>query len=294
MIWRRRTAARPRALAKNCTQYHQQLIRCRQSIPKRRESWRPSATSARRAIGAVRFPIRATKLADERRDDEAVPAFRALLAKNPHLQDVWSKLGEVLVDSGRYDEAIGTYKSALAQSEIFSPDLALGLGFAYLKAGKPNETIPHAELAMSTNPREVHELLARAYIEQHDFAKAEQHAQAAIDSGGRQPTSILLLAEVQRAEGKLQEALQTIDAANARARGLNRPEEAMAAFRSEIANSPQHLQSYANLALIYFIEENPRAGREVLDEMIRKNPHRGARALAAKTLDAVGLKLQAH
>ena len=75
---------------------------------------------------------------------------------------------------------------------------------------------------------------------------------------------------------------------------LNRPEEAMAAFRSEIANSPQHLQSYANLALIYFIEENPRAGREVLDEMIRKNPHRGARALAAKTLDAVGLKLQAH
>ncbi|HYS55644.1 MAG TPA: sulfatase-like hydrolase/transferase [Thermoanaerobaculia bacterium] len=246
-------------------------------------------------------------LADERRDDEAVTAFRALLAKNPHVQDVWSKLGEVLVDSGRYDEAIATYKSAIAQSEIFSPDLALGLGFAYLKAGKPKETIPHAELAMSTNPREAHELLARAYIEQRDFAKAEQHGQAAIDSGGRQPTSILLLAEVQRAEGKLQEALQTIDAANARARAmgaqhlyasdylrgdvlarLDRPEEAVAAFRSEIANSPQHLQSYANLALIYFIEENPRAGEDVLREMVRKNPHVGARALAAKTRGAFG------
>src|SRR6266487_5629061 len=38
-------------------------------------------------------------LADLRRDDEAIPAFRALLERNPHLQDVWSKLGEVLVDS---------------------------------------------------------------------------------------------------------------------------------------------------------------------------------------------------
>ena len=260
-------------------------------------------------IGHLQEIKAAFHLADERRDDEAVPALRALLAKNPHLQDVWSKLGEVLVDSGRYDEAIATYKSAVAQSEIFSPDLALGLGFAYLKDGKPNETIPHAELAMPTNPREAHELLARACIELHDFAKAEEHARAAIDIGGRQPASILLLAEVQRAEGKLQEALRTIDEANARVREmgvqhlyasdylrgdvlarLNRPEEAIAAFRAEIANSPQHLQSYANLALIYFIEENPRAGREVLDTMIKNNPHQGARALADKTLGAVGLK----
>src|SRR5438445_1349818 len=171
-------------------------------------------------IGHLQEIKAAFHLVDERRDDEAVPAFRALLARNPHLQDVWSKLGEVLVDSGRYDEAIETYKSALAQSEIFSPDLALGLGFAYLKAGKPKEAISHAELAMSTNPREAHELRARARIAEHDFAKAEQDAQAAIDSGGRQPTSILLLAEVQRAAGKLQGALQTIDAANARAREM--------------------------------------------------------------------------
>ena len=228
-------------------------------------------------------------LADERRDDEAIPAFRALLARNPHLQDVWSKLGEVLVDSGRYAEAIEAYKSAIAQSEAFSPDLALGLGFAYLKSGNAKEAIPHAEVAMTTNPREANELRARAYIEQHDFANAEQHAQAAIDAGGRQPTSILLLAEVQRAEGKFEAALQTIDAAQSRAhamgvqhlyaadylRGdvlarLNRPEDAMAAFQREIANSPQHLQSYANLALIYFIEENPRAAEEVLRDMVRK------------------------
>ena len=71
---------------------------------------------------------------------------------------------------------------------------------------------------------------------------------------------------------------------------LNRPEDAIAAYRREIANSPEHLQSYANLAVIYFIEENPRAARDVLDEMMRNNPHQGSRVLAAKTLGAFGLK----
>ena len=75
---------------------------------------------------------------------------------------------------------------------------------------------------------------------------------------------------------------------------MKRPEDAIAAFRQEIANSPDHLQSYANLAVIYFVEENPRAGRDVLDEMMKNNPHQGSRALAAKTLGAFGLKLQSH
>ena len=171
----------------------------------------------------------------------------------------------------------------------------------------------HAQLAMETNPREANELLSRACIEKRDFQCAEAAANRAIDAGDRQPTSILLLAEVQRAEGNLQQALATMDQAEARAndmgvkhlygidylRGdvlarLNRPEDAIAAYRREIANSPDHLQSYANLAVIYFIEEDPRTARDVLDEMIRKNPHRGARTLAAKTLDALGLKLDAH
>ena len=244
-------------------------------------------------------------LADERRYDEAVPALRALVQRNPRLQDVWSKLGEVLVESGRTSEAIDTYKNAIAQSEIFSPDLALGLGFAFLKAGNPQETIAHAQLAVKTNPREANELLARAFAAERRFGAAEQHAQAAIDAGDRQPTSILLLAEIQRDEGKLQEALQTITAAERRGndlevkhlygidylRGdivarLDRPDEAIAAYRREILNSPEHLQSYANLAVIYLIEGKRAEAERVLEEMAGANPHRGAYLLAAKTLEA--------
>ena len=59
-------------------------------------------------------------------------------------------------------------------------------------------------------------------------------------------------------------------------------------MRREIASSPDHLQSYANLALIQLILDQRNAAMKTLEEMVRKNPHRGADELAAKTLEATG------
>jgi arylsulfatase A-like enzyme/Flp pilus assembly protein TadD len=259
-------------------------------------------------IGHLAEIKNAFHLADQRRYDDAVDALRALLRENPRLADVWSKLGEVLVESRRYDEAIDAYKSAMAQSEIFSPDLALGLGFAYLEAGRPQDAVAHAELALKAAPRESHELLARAYAAEGHFAESEASARQAIAEGDRQPSSILLLAEVQRAEGRLEEALRTIDEAERRAgdleirhlygidymRGdvlarLDRPDDAVAAYEREIDASPRHLQSYANLAVIYFIEGKRAEAEKTLALMTRNNPNRGARSLEAKTRAAIGL-----
>jgi arylsulfatase A-like enzyme/Flp pilus assembly protein TadD len=275
--------------------------------PKNRTGPLPNPRDEVRHLDEIKI---AFHLADQRRYDEAVPVFRRMLQRNPHLSDVWSKLGEILVESGRYKEAIETYKTAIAQSERFSPDLALGLGFAYLKNEQPGETVQHAQLALSTNPREANELLARAYAELRRFPEAEQCARAAIEAGDRQPTSILLLAEVQRAEGNLNGALQTIDQAERRAndlevphlygidylRGdilarLDRPDEAILAFRREIERSPQHMQAYANLALVYFITGKAAEANAVLDELVRANPHRGAYELAAKTRATVRGKM---
>jgi tetratricopeptide (TPR) repeat protein len=105
----------------------------------------------------------------------------------------------------------------------------------------------------------------------------------------------------------LQQALQTIDEAERRAndlevrhlygadylRGdilarLDRPDEAMAAYEREIARSPDHLQSYANLAVIQLILGRRGDAEQTLATMAAKNPHRGAWMLAAKTLDAFG------
>lgn len=250
----------------------------------------------------------AFRLADERRLDEAVAALRSLLQENPGLMDVWSKLGEVLVESGRYDEAIEVYRSAIAHAERFSPDLALGLGFAYLKHGDIGDmaaAATHARLALTTHPREANELLARVALEEGRFDAAEEHARSALRLGDSQPATLLLLADVERAAGRLEQALRTVEEAERRAaeigvgrlqgadylRGdllarLDRPEEAAAAYRREIAAFPQHLQAYANLAVILMIQGRSAEANELLEQMARSNPHRGAFLLAAKTLEA--------
>jgi arylsulfatase A-like enzyme/Tfp pilus assembly protein PilF len=257
----------------------------------------------------------AFRFADERRLDEAIAALRSLLQENPKLLDAWSKLGEVLVESGRYDEAIEVYRSAIAHAERFSPDLALALGFAYLKHGDIGDTAAaadHARLALTTHPREANELLARIALEEGRFDAAEEHVRSALERGDSQPATLLLLADVERTAGKLERALRTIQEAERRAaelgvgrqggrqgglqgadylRGdllarLDRPEEAVAAYRREIAAFPQHLQAYANLAVILMIQGRSAEANELLEQMARSNPHRGAFLLAAKTLEA--------
>ncbi len=179
------------------------------------------------------------------------------------------------------------------------------MGFAYLKHGDTAAAATHARLALTTHPREANELLARVALEEGRFAAAEEHARSALQLGDGQPETLLLLADVERTAGKLEQALRTVQEAEQRAaelgigrlqgadylRGdllarLDRPEEAAAAYRREIAAFPQHLQAYANLAVILMIQGRSAEANELLEQMARSNPHRGAFLLAAKTLAA--------
>jgi arylsulfatase A-like enzyme/Flp pilus assembly protein TadD len=247
----------------------------------------------------------AFQLAAERRNDEAVDALRALLATNPASMDVSTRLGEVLLDSGRADEAIAVYEAAIRHAERFSPDLALALAVAHARAGHPVEAEKHAELALAAEPAEAHQLLARVAIDDQRFAEAEHHVRAAIEASDRQPSALILLADLQRASGQYDAALATLDEVEKRATELGieqqgidhdradiyarteRPDQAVAAYRREIARFPHHLQSYANLAIIEFIMGREKEADRLLDQMVENNPHRGARELAKKTRAAM-------
>ncbi|MFL6248102.1 MAG: sulfatase-like hydrolase/transferase [Thermoanaerobaculia bacterium] len=254
----------------------------------------------REQIHTLRDIKNAFQLAEERRNDEAIDALRALLKRNDASMDVSTRLGEVLLDSGRADEAIAVYEAAIQRAQRFSPELALALATAHAKAGHPREAERHAELALSALPLETHELLARVAIDDGRFAEAEHHVRAAMEVSGRQTSALMLLADLQRAAGQYDAALQTLAEVERRgpmqgiahARGdiyarTERPAEAAAAYRREIAAYPHHLQSYVNLAIIEFIQGKPGEAEKLLEEMVRKNPHRGARELARKTREAL-------
>lgn len=267
-----------------------------------------SLPNPRDVIGDLPQIKAAFQLAAARRDDDAAVALRALVTHNPRLTDGWAKLGEVLTDAGRYQEAIATYRTALAQTTPSDPELLLGLAYVYLLDGQPDQTIGGAQIAAKASPREAHELLARAYAAKHQLDEAALNVELAMAEGHHQPSTILLLAALQRDRGELNAALQTI--ADAERRGaemhlahvagadelrgdilarLDRPDEAVAAYQREIASSPEHLQSYAHLAVIYRIEGKRAEAENTLEAMVRNNPHSGARSLAAKTRAALGL-----
>jgi choline-sulfatase len=246
----------------------------------------------REQIGSLKAIKDAFQLAAEHRNDAAIDAMRSLLETNPRLLEVSTRLGEVLAESGRYDEAIAVFKSAMKQSERFSPETALALAGTYLAAGRGRDAAAHAELASRTSPVEAHTILARAAIEEGRFAEAAEHVRFV-------PNDPLLVVDLQRAQGNLEGALQTLASVNREMYGvehrrgdilarLDRPAEAVVAYEREIARFPYHLQSYANLALIHRIEGRDGEAARVLERMAATNPHRGAYLLAAKTLDAVG------
>jgi tetratricopeptide (TPR) repeat protein len=215
----------------------------------------------REQIHLLRDLKRAFQLAAEDRNDEAVAAFRGLLKTNPALTDVSTRLAEVLMESGRAEEAVEVYRAAIAHSERFSPDLSMALAVALTRAGQHREAVKHAE--------------------------------AAIAAGGREPREMLMLAEMQRAAEDYDAALRTLDRVGDlegvdHARGdifarTDRPDEAIAAYRREIARHPAHLQSYANLAVIYMILGRQNDANAVLDDLVRANPTDAARALATRT-----------
>ena len=247
------------------------------------------------------------KLADEHRYSEAIAVLRALVKENPGLFDVWDKLGEVLIETGEYDEAIRVYREAMSRSQRFSPEMALSLGSAYLQAGQPDEAARYADLALKSNPASAHSLRARIALARRDFATAEQEATLAMGTQNPQPSAMLLLADIKRQRGDLQGALAGADAAEQRARELgvqslyrldfiradvyarmDRPDDAIEAYKREIAQFPNDTQAYANLAIIYFIEGRRGDVERTLDALVAANPHPGARALAARTRKSFG------
>ena len=252
------------------------------------------------------------KLADERRYGEAVSVLRALVKENPGLVDAWDRLGEVLAEMGQYDEAIAVYREAMGRTQRFSPEMALALGNAYLQDGQPDEAARYADLAMKSLPSPAHSLLARVALARHDYPAAEREAALAIGERNPQPAMLLLMAEVKRAAGDLQGALAATEAAAQRARALgvpalyrldflrgdilarsDRPAEAAEAYRREIANFPQNVQAYANLAIIYFIEGRRADVDRLFEQMVAANPHPGAYAAAERAMDSFGEKAAA-
>ncbi len=252
------------------------------------------------------------RLAAGKRFPEAIAVLRSIVKEAPGMGDVWIKLGDLYSNVGLQDDAAAAYRKAMDGSPVFLPDIAVALGFVELARNRIDDAEALARRSLADVPTKAHELLARVALARGNLTEAESEARAAAGSRNPQPSAILVMAEVKLRENKPADALEVVNRAQAYARDLrlpsvydleflrgdalarlNRPGEAEAAFRAEIAAFPTHSQAYANLAVIHFIKGDRAGVERLMDEMYRANPSTRTCLVAATTFETLGEKEKA-
>ena len=263
----------------------------------------PNPRDRVRLLGRIRDGLR---LADQNRFAEAGAALRAIVAESPDMIEVWTKLGDVDRRAGNLDEAARDYAEAIRRGPVPSADMVLSLAQVELARGNLDEAEAQARRALAGSPARAHELLARVAMARGRLDEAQAQARAAKESNP-QPSAELLLAEIAIRGGDHARALRLLDEAERHAAALKmdrvygldflrgdalarlaRPAEAEAAYRREIASFPDHLQAYANLAVLSFVQGRRAGVQEILEDMARANPGPAAYRIAAKTWEAFG------
>ena len=258
-------------------------------------------------IGEIGAMIRASNLLRERRFDEAALAFHRIVEANPRLSDGWNQLGTALEAAGRYEEASDVYKQVIDLTPELASEFGLRRASVLLKLEQYDEAEKHARLAERTNASAMHLVLSSVALAKKDFARAESEARAAAVDPNDRNAAELLIARTLSQQGKAQEAYALVQQVGARlsqegggamerfdyVRGdalarMERYEEAMAAFRQEIANFPDYRQTYANLYLIYVVLNRRAEANAVLEEMVRAGPGKQTMLFAARTVGALG------
>jgi arylsulfatase A-like enzyme/Flp pilus assembly protein TadD len=254
---------------------------------------------AREAIASLPA-IRAAYAASAARDwPPAAQRWRALAEAQPHNVDAWSHLGEALAAQNDVDGALAAYRNAIAACGAAPGELPLDVAAVLLRAGRLDEARRHAEAGLEANPARGHELLARVALARGDLSGAEAEARAA----GNEPAAILLSAEIAARRGDLQRASQLADEAASRARILgierlprldfvrgdllareDRPAESEAAYRRAVADFPNDLDAWSNLAVVLALQGRAAEAQRMLDRMIAQNPGPASRAQARRTL----------
>jgi len=220
------------------------------------------------------------------RHAEAAPIFRALLAENPRMTDVWEMLAQAELKLGNEREAL----HALQESARLSPgpQALMALAEFYLETGQYDLARKHALLAGEGGAANVHENLARIAVALGDWGTAESEAAAALKEYPDRRTPRLVLARVKKARGDLAGALAELEALRSLSekekqpplaslnyvRGdvlarLGRSVEAEAAFHEEIRDFPASPLAWTGLAMLYASQGKGDQALETLEALAR-------------------------
>jgi protein O-GlcNAc transferase len=158
--------------------------------------------------------LEADLLAQAAKPDAAFAALERLVGDAPGFAPAATRVGEMLVEKGRFQEAIARFESSLASRPAHVPTLN-NLALAYLGMGKPEaaEGIARQAIAADATNGTARAHLGRALQAQGALTRAEREFAAAAESLPDSASIRLLLANIRLDLGRAAEALDAFDAA---------------------------------------------------------------------------------
>ena len=239
---------------------------------------------------------------------ESIALCREILRDYPDLVDVYNQLAGNLRRLGRLKEALEMYRAAIRRSPQLVDSMAIEVAKLELDLGNFEAAELNARQAMKLNPNEAHLILAGIAAERGQWPAAERETRLALGREDRpRVPALILLARVLAQQGKLQEALATIERARTRVdtegapavatlastRGdilarMGRTREAEAAFREEIARFPTSTNTYVLLAVLLASERRFSEIGPTLEAMVTASPTPETYGLAARAMADLG------
>ena len=247
----------------------------------------------------------ASDLAGASKFDEAAAGFRAVLAEDPDMSDVWRQLAEVEVRRGSMPEAIAAYREVIARNPKDAGSL-LGMASALLRIGQLEPARQHAELAIAVAPASAHEMLAKVALAAKDGATARREAALAQQADNTLPMPSYVDGVIHYNEGRYPEAVASLrrakDVLHGRTVQMNdlnyyigdslarmeRYSEAEPYLLEEVRIFPRNIRARAGLAMLYRAMGRNADSERAIQEMLRVSPTPEAGVVAAQLYTMFG------
>jgi len=135
---------------------------------------------------------------------DQVKMLQEAAAKDPKNVNAWISLGNMLMDTKRFSEAIDAYEKALA-IDPKNIDVRVDMGTCYRNSGKPDMAIKEYRKALEVNPQHLHALKNMGIVYAYDLRDSKEAVKAF--------EKVLAIAPNDRDAERLRQEIQKLKAA---------------------------------------------------------------------------------
>jgi arylsulfatase A-like enzyme/Tfp pilus assembly protein PilF len=248
----------------------------------------------------------------------AIDALQSLVRENPDFADAWREMAGFALDANRNEQAVDAYKHVIALQPD-DVDAQLAATRALVRLRRYDEARQHAEAALATadakdvqSRSSAHEWLARIALARRDAETAHDEADLSREADPALPLPQYVDGRVLYDRGKYADALPLFEqavkaekAAHSRAIAdlhfsladtlmrLDRNEEAEVELDAELKAFPGSTRARAALATLQHAAGRDEEAAETIEELVRLSPTPDSYTIAARLWTTLGNKKRA-